>query len=371
MRILSIHGDRRLNNIRWAAVTLAMLPTCVASLGAQAPPPPVTLDLNFESAVEVARLFDSDSVSDADLDRVFRLPGVRALYLQARRFDEYATEENFRSTLRAAVEGLPVQRDPFNFQTVRDRIEEIAPTIEWIGQNHEKLAADLGRRIAEYSPAEEALNVPVYLVLGGSSDGWARDGVFHVALHYFRDDLEGLKLLMAHELFHVAQGAFMSGPTVTEERPQLRNVEALLLNTVSEGTASLLWWPDDMEGGVYVDGVLRAKLERNRRRADGTFSLFELMVFRAHADPDLDVGSIYNLGLSGRWDSPLYYVGYRIARAIEEHRGRPALRKLLARPAVEFFQAYVDLYRDRPADSTLLRFSPRIEEILAQLHGLP
>jgi len=328
MRILSIHGDRRLNNIRWAAVTLAMLPTCVASLGAQAPPPPVTLDLNFESAVEVARLFDSDSVSDADLDRVFRLPGVRALYLQARRFDEYATEENFRSTLRAAVEGLPVQRDPFNFQTVRDRIEEIAPTIEWIGQNHENLAADLGRRIAEYSPAD-------------------------------------------HELFHVAQGAFMSGPTVTEERPQLRNVEALLLNTVSEGTASLLWWPDDMEGGVYVDGVLRAKLERNRRRADGTFSLFELMVFRAHADPDLDVGSIYNLGFSGRWDSPLYYVGYRIARAIEEHRGRPALRKLLARPAVEFFQAYVDLYRDRPADSTLLRFSPRIEEILAQLHGLP
>ncbi len=204
----------------------------------------------------------------------------------------------------------------------------------------------------------------------GTSDGWARGGAFHVALHYFRDDVEGLKLLMAHELFHVAQGAFMSGPTVPEDQSQLHSVEALLLNTISEGTASLLWWPADMEGGVYVDGVLRAKLDRNRGRSRSIFALFELMLFRAYADPDLELGSVYNLGFSGRWDSPLYYLGYRVARSIEEHRGRAVLRGLLARPAVEFFDAYVELYRERPADDALLHFSPEIEGILAELAEL-
>ncbi len=351
-----------------AALPGLALVVAVSAAQAQTTPLPVTLELDFESASAVSALLERDSVSDEDLDRVFELPGVQALVRQTRRFDDAATEAAFKTTLRAVVRGDTPSPDPFNFTGVRDRLEEIRPAIRWLEANHEKLAADLADRIGRYSPGEDILRVPVFLVVGGTSDGWARDGAFHVALHYFRGDMDGLELLMAHELFHVAQTTFMPNSGIREGPSTLENVEMLLSSTVSEGTASLLWWPEDgPRGGVYVEGVLQRKLERNQRRVTDIFALFDLMVLRAHSDPEFDFASVYNLGFSGAWDSPFYYLGYRVARTIERHRGLEVLRELLARPPVDLFLEYVSVYMERPEDSSLVRFTSETEAVIREL----
>ena len=63
-----------------------------------------------------------------------------------------------------------------------------------------------------FEPLVIQLDGVAHLLVGGGSDGFAINGDFYVGLHFFGDDYIGLKLLMAHEMYHLAQSRFFPLP---------------------------------------------------------------------------------------------------------------------------------------------------------------
>jgi len=266
------------------------------------------------------------------------------------------------------VEGGELRGDLFQFQTVRSRLAEIRTLLGHLEANRESLSDQVSDRIRVYSPRELSLQVDVHFVLGGSSDGWVPNPrTFYLALQYFGADYEGLRTVMAHELFHVAQREFMAQRPSSQLAPTAGNAERLLVATISEGTASIVGDPLLVSGGGNYVKWFRDKFERNLARIDGNFALFETLLYRVYHDPEANFQELYKLGFSGTWDSPLYFVGYRIGKAIEKYDGPEAVAHLLEQSPTAFFLRYMSLYRQHE-DLMLIRFSRPTEEILEKLH---
>ena len=195
-------------NVRSAAALLflSLLPSAVppqASLSSTDDPSPPVVDLvfHFETARRLIGLFDRSTISDEDLEGVLRFEDVRAIIRQAARFDSRATDQEFKRSLRAAVEGRELRDDLFQFQTVRARLAAIRTLLRRLQDSTQSLSRQVSDRIRAYSPRELNLQAEVHFVLGGSSDGWVpQPRSFYVALQYFEGDYEGLTLIMAHEL---------------------------------------------------------------------------------------------------------------------------------------------------------------------------
>src|SRR2546425_474226 len=331
--------------------------------------PSIKLVFHFQAAKRVVELFDHSTVSDATLDELVRLEDVQAIIRQAARFDPHATEQELKRSLRTAVEGGELPGDLFQFQTVRARLADIRALLGHLEANRESLSAQVADRIRVYSPRQLDLEVNVHFVLGGSSDGWVpKPRTFYVALQYFGADYEGLKTVMAHELFHVAQSEFMPPQPSSQLPPNAFKAEGLLVATISEGTASMVGDPLRASGGGTYLRWFRDKFERNLARIDANFALFETLLYRLYHDPEANFEELYRLGFSGTWDSPLYFVGYRIGKAIEKYDGAEAIAHLLGQPCTALFLRYMSLYRQHQDDPELVHFGRPIEEILETLH---
>ncbi|MEE8296190.1 MAG: DUF5700 domain-containing putative Zn-dependent protease, partial [Sphingomonadales bacterium] len=71
----------------------------------------------------------------------------------------------------------------------------------------------------------------------------------------------------------------------------------------------------------------------------------------------------YALGFSGSWDSPLYFVGYNMAKTILQYRGAHKLVELYSQTPAAFFKEYIMLYKHKP-NAGIVQFSPSTEEII-------
>ena len=209
-------------------------------------------------------------------------------------------------------------------------------------------------------PEDIQLDGDAHLLIGGASDGFASGSDFYVGLHFFGDDYAGLKLLMAHEIFHLAQGRFF--PLPVDSWNGLTPLEAALNETLVEGSATLVGDPTDIIGGAYVEWS-KKKYDRNLVHIEQNFRLLELIIYRLANDPEGRFGPYYQLGFSGSWDSPLYFVGYKMAKTLMEYEGKPRLVELYSQGPIPFFRAYIKLYHARP-DHKLVQFSPAIEKII-------
>ena len=92
----------------------------------------------------------------------------------------------------------------------------------------------------------------------------------------------------------------------------------------------------------------------NARRSQSNFDWFETLLYRMRYDEDLNWDTIYGLGLTGEYDSPLYFVGYQMTRTLDEYYGREVLLKLLAGPPIGFFNKYEELVRQSKQGSSQL-----------------
>ena len=352
-------------SFRLAAPLLAL---CLSALGAGRAPAQgdIRIELDATQPRALLELFGRGKVTDEELLRVSKLHATQALIRQASRFDPAATEENFRASLRRVVETGASEPDPFRLAVVRSRLEASRSLLQQIEEGRQAFLSDVVARMREYAPAGVALDTKVHFVLGGTSDGFApASEAFYIALHYFGDDAEGLKTLMAHELFHNVQ-AGLRGGRKPEGRPNVTKSLSLLQHTVAEGTASMVGDPLALPAGKPYTDFLRAKYKRNLDRIATNFALFEALLFRAYHDPGADYDQLYRLGFSGTWDSPLYFVGYRMGRVIEKYEGKAAVRELIGAEPARFFARYVEVYR-KHNDPDIVRFSKPCEEILQSL----
>ena len=330
------------------------------SARAQATAAEIELRMDAGPAAAVLELFDTAPVERERVEALLDIPAVRQMVAQTRRFDAAATDAVFVDSLAAALEGTTIEVDPFGFSRLESRLDEIRSGLHQLQKGEAELAENIRQRVAHWAPRDLDIEATIFVVLGGSSDGWAPgDGNFYLAMQYFRDDVVGLTAMATHELYHVLQPQILY-PSEDDSG----QASALLTATLAEGTATLVGNPLTFsDGGAYLD-FLQRKHSRNLRRLRQNFQLFEALYYRLASDPTVSFGDVYDLGFSGGWDSPLYFVGFHVAEAIERHRGTPALLSALQNtPADAVFADYIELYRETD-DPALVRFSPTVEALL-------
>jgi hypothetical protein len=332
-------------------------------------PPTVRLNPSFASAKAIVHLYRQGSVDKAQMDRLLAMEGVQAMLKQVQRFRDDATVDKFRSGLRMSVAGKEVPHpDHFQLNRTRKNMAGIEKTMTWIENHPDEISARVLRLISPYSPVSEPLEVKFFIVVGGTSDGWASNGVFYLALQYFGDDVEGMLILLSHELYHVVQDKFM-GPLLHKEDTQQSRVEQLLRQTIREGTASYVCDPLNIkDGGAYTEWYSK-KYVRNLNHLKLSFDLFETLVFRAYHDPDVPLRNLYSIGFSGALESPVYFVGFAMAREIERISGRETLLDLMQQSSAEFFAHYAAIAGR--ADGEAIPFSAGFQDILKAVQERP
>ncbi len=331
----------------------------------------IQLQLDSSNAHVLIDLFSRDKVTDEELLRVTQLPATQAMIRQAARFDPFATEGNFKSSLRRVIETGSLEQDPFRFAIVKARLDLVRSLLKRIENSPQTFIDDVTVRMREYAPENAALKSKLHFIVGGTSDGFAPSGdTFYIALHYYGDDYDGLKMLAAHELFHGVQAAVRrtkGGNNQALAAPlNVSNSFAILRNTMDEGIASMVGDALLLPSGKQYSDFLRAKYKKNLGRIESNFALFEALLYRSYNDPGVNYNQLYNLGFSGTWDSPLYFVGYRMGKVIQKYKGKEAVQALVAAEPLQFFNQYIEIYK-KENDPEIVRFSKACEEILMNL----
>jgi hypothetical protein len=334
----------------------------------------IQLEFDASAARTLLDLLERKEVSDEEIQRVITLPGTQAMIKQASRFDPAATADNFKLSLRRIVETGVSESDPFRLTLVKSRLPLVRALLKRIESNPRVFVDAVTSRMREYAPDNVSLKSKVYFIVGGTSDGFApTKDEFYIALHYYGDDYDGLKALMAHELFHHVQATIRSARATdkpaTPPPANVTNSLAILSNTVNEGTASMVGDALLLPGGKQYSDFFKAKYKKNLDRIKSNFALFEALLYRAYNDPGADFGQLNNLGFSGTWDSPLYFVGYRMGKVIEKYKGKEAIKASVGRDPLEFFNQYIEIYQ-KQNDPEIIKLSKPCEEILRKLQEL-
>ncbi len=322
--------------------------------------------LDTHQAETVMQAFEAKFIEQNKLDGLLKSYAGKNLVSHSAVFDPRATRDQYRQSLTAAIVGSPLDDDPFRYNKTSDNLDSISKILGTITGDPGQFQSAIEKIINPYMPRGMAIEVRIYLVIGGNSTGWTdANSEFFLDLNGIRGDMEGAIFMAAHEIFHVVQFEIAPNPTYKEGTKNF-NVEALLGNAVLEGTASFV---SDFEKATG-DGTLVAMNQRigrkNQRRMTDNFRLLDALIFQAANDPDFDIESAYRIAFSGLYDEGGYYVGHRMASVIERHLGRDTLLGLQSRPPAEFFAAYMKISR-KSGDTDAIPFGALTEDIVKRL----
>jgi hypothetical protein len=347
------------------------LALCLAAFPAGHAPDPAT-PATPSAGIEIHFVFDAaqatlDALSGTrtDFAEIAKLPGNVRLLAQQRKFDPTATPEKFARDLEDVAAGRKPEPDTFVLLRTKDRLADARGLLARVREHPESVAGTIRSRIARYTPAGVRPNVTVYFIAGGTSDGFAEGEAFSLAVDYFKDDLAGMETLMAHELFHVA---FRAAARARQEKPAAKDERLLPLfeDTMNEGIASRVGDPLAVSDGKGWIEWFRGKFRRNFERLEATFALFDTILYREERDPSAPLDRLYQIGFTGSFDSALYFVGYEMARVIEEEDGAAGVARLVERGPIPFFERYVAISHAKP-DRVRYRFAASTEESLRKL----
>jgi len=355
-------------------VALSLFLVSLASIAAdQTPSNPAStkaekraITLTFDASgaeLELAALDADVQHAEAAADLAVHNADVQASIAHAHDFMPDATTESFKGALIAAATGATDKL--FGMNEKKAKLNSIRALIGKIKSNSNALTREISARLQSFAPQVKPMTVRVALIVGGGSDGFQTDDVpntFFLDVSYFDEDMEGVALLASHELFHVIQAH--ERPTdaaidpdksgLSQQERRIMGMRLLFLALENEGTASLVGdameWPG--QNGSYVSWFHK-KFQRNLAHIDQSFVQFDNLMFRASHDADAPMDNLYNLGFSGQWDSNAYFVGYRMAQAIDKYSGRGHLNALLDLPAEDFVLSYAAVRAAHPEDSSL------------------
>jgi hypothetical protein len=350
---------------RALALCLAAFPAGHALDPATPATPSAGIEIHFVFDAAQATL-DALSGTRTDFAEIAKLPGNVRLLAQQRKFDPTATPGKFARDLEDVAAGRKPEPDTFVLLRTKDRLADARGLLARVREHPESVAGTIRSRIARYTPAGVRPNVTVYFIAGGTSDGFAEGEAFSLAVDYFKDDLAGMETLMAHELFHVAYAAARArreNPTPTSEGGKLL---PLFEDTMNEGIASRVGDPLAVSDGKGWIDWFRGKFRRNFERLEATFALFDTVLYREARDPSAPIDRLYQIGFTGSWDSAFYFIGYEMARVIEEEDGAKEVARLVGVGPLPFFTRYLEISRMHP-ERVRYRFAASTEETIRKL----
>lgn len=336
-----------------------------------------SLSLRFDyAAVEsILSMLERDAVSDGALDSLLAVHGVRRMIENVTHYVPAVGASEYRAALRDYVRTR--QRGTYNGQFEIDQTWQrrtvTRELVASIRADESAIAAQALRQIEPYQPETGPVEVSVYFVAGGVSDGFlfddATEQAFYANLTRANGDYDGVVGNVAHEAYHVLQKVAQrrAGLTaIADSTMRLPEPERLLAITLAEGTAAYVTDPTKTTGGGASTESFRARFRRNAtpERIRENFALFDSVLSQLEAGI-LSWQDAYRAGFSGNNDARFYFVGHEMARAIEDACGRSCIGDLFSRHPVEFFRRYIALYR---ADRALVgRFSPASEAIIESI----
>jgi hypothetical protein len=330
---------------------------------------------DYEGAEALVAALARDSLTDADVDRLLNIQGVRAMVDNVTRYYPKVGRTQFRNDIKEYVR---TRREPqhdgyrlFDFDEVVRTSPMIRKMIRDIQLGESQTVQRLLSRIARYQPQTAPLQATVYFIAGGVSDGFVPDSTFNPAFYdnlaRAEGDLAGVELVMTHELYHMQQKAIgQSIPTLKRAVTYPDSVEPfdrLLFTTLWEGTAMYVADPTKVtEDGPYVR-MWRDRALRNLTpaRIRENFAVFD-SVATALSARRMSWRDVDRMGFSGDNDERFYAVGYLMAAAIDRYCGPQCVAKSLERPVREFFRQYIAEYGKHPEIGG--RFSRATEQLL-------
>jgi hypothetical protein len=361
-------------------ILCACLLACALNACAPAPRPagsapaasPVGMYFDYAGAETIINALERDSLSEADVDSLLRIHGVRRMVENVTRFVPQAGVPQFRDEIRTFARTRRGGEFGRIFQlgdAWRER-ERVRGLIAAIRTNEPAIVRESVAQLDRYRPDTGPLRIGVYLVAGGVSDGFAfEDGsrAFYANLVRAGGDYNGVVWNAVHEAYHVMQmaaqqrsGHFVAWITDAAVPP----VERLIAATLVEGSANFVSDPTrSTVPGAEMDHQ-RARYARNAQPAQvaANFARFD-RVLRELREGRMTWEAASQEGLSGDPDDAFYFVGYEMAKAIDRHCGPGCIGRLFSQAPVEFFRQYIALYRRHPEITA--RFSPETEAYVA------
>jgi hypothetical protein len=360
-----------------------LLPLAAAACAARAPRPqphggpgaePITLRLDYGGAEALLDALARDSLSDADVDSLLRVPGVNAMAANVTRFIPRLGTAEFRTSIRHFARTRE-RDDPgryFRFDDAWAARGEVRALVQALRADERAAVHASLAQLGPYLPATESLDVGVFFVAGGVSEGFVLEGAGEPALYAnlvrAGGDLNRVLWNLGHEVYHVAQKAAQrrAGLGTYADAPHtLPPAERMLAEALVEGTANLA--ADPLRSGAPGPAMDRAR-ERYRRhaepaRAAENFAAFDRVL------GDLRAGRItwdtaYVAGFSDHNDARFYFVGYQMAQAVERYCGAACIGRAFAERPAAFFRRYIALCE---AHRELTCFAPETRAFVASL----
>ena len=352
---------------------VALLSACAATVGAQEAPAAVRLKLDYAGAETLLNALERPALTDADVDSLLRVAGVRAMVDNVTRFIPGTGVRQFREGVKAfaRTKQEPSGTEPFQLSHVwRNRKATRALLRELRAREQEFIGQALAKT-HRYRPDTGPLTITAYFVAGGVSDGFVFDSraepAFYANLTRSSGDFEGLTWNAAHETFHVMQKAAQRRVpglvAFADSAEQLSLGMRLLTVTLAEGLANYGADPLRTTGGGSQVEQARKRYLRNLepKRIAENFALFDSVLVDLRSSR-LSWEDAYDRGFSGNSDARFYFVGYEMAKAIVQYCGNQCVGRLFSQPPVEFFRQYIALYRAHPEIAA--RFSRDTEEFI-------
>jgi Putative zinc dependent peptidase (DUF5700) len=163
-------------------------------------------------------------------------------------FDESATTTRFISDLLViAGEKTLDGKDPFNLVYTKTNFLKSAKMLVALEAHGSTIGQEVANRIALFSIPGGSLQANAHMILGGTSDGWTTNeggkNQFYINLDFFGEDIEGVKALMSHELFHLVQRKEQKYDFDRQSgylKPEEQLAFSILRALVNEGSANLV-----------------------------------------------------------------------------------------------------------------------------------
>lgn len=334
----------------------------------------LSLNMDYEAAELLLDVLGQTNVTDAQIDRLLTVRGIEAMVDNTTKYVPSHTRQMFRSAVKEFVETRKTTVGKnFRLDESYERAAEIRSLIDRLRADQD-LQAEITGPISKYLPPLGLLPVTVYSVVGGASDGFVPEDetepAFYMALNRAAGDVEGVKLNMVHELYHVAQRAARARVPGLNARvfdpatapPLMR----LLTAVQEEGTATYVAAPMLETGNGPYTEMWREAYDKNEppEKIAANFAELDRVIAGLHSGTmSWDEASKTMFTGTG---SPLYFVGYEMAKAIDARYGPRRIASFAQQHPSAFFRAYIGLYRECPT-CVPARFSPATEQFIASL----
>ncbi len=332
----------------------------------------VLVSVDFESAQAIVKLMSSKKADTNEISRVAAMTGNNKLIAKVKGYSG-AGEDKFKATLKEIIETGNIKGDDhYKWKDVKNRLPEIQKLITYLSLNEKRFLEDVKALIGPYVPDTLKASARACFLVGGGALGFTTGGdpTFNVALQQIGSDLEGLKYLVAHELYHSLQDAGQD----TRKTPQGASAEnrfrasyQLFSNLWSEGSANFVGDMSLIKNAGDFTKSQQALLRKNDERRRENFALFDALIYKQFHDSTTSYGTSYNIVFTTGYDEVGYAMGCEIARMIVKYKGAKGLAAIIVNDPLLFVKQYIELYLAHPEDRSFIRFSKSTEMIIEKL----